>query len=491
MKNSFFILLALFSLSVQAKDRTPIASYFNHLSHAEKYMYLKSMPKSGELHTHLGGSVYPETMIALAKNYCLTSDSYTINPSNRCKEIRLKDLPNHPDLYADTVRAWSMKDFNYKKGSGHDHFFNTFTKFYPFVTLNQPSLIADTLNRAIAQNESYIELMITPDLNQASKFSTLVDTRQSLEHNYRHLMKNTEFKDHINYAVNRLYDIDNKAQALTISKQTPCHTVLKYQYYILRDQPMDAMIAQAVAAFETTNRSTKLVGVNFVQAEDAYRPLKFYKEQMKVFAFLHAKYPKVNISLHAGELNPKTIDSNAMTFHIHDAILIGQAERIGHGTDIAFEDNALSILNTMRKKDIPVEINLTSNEKILNSSPKTHPLPLYLHHHVPVVLSTDDEGILRTTLTDEYLKAVEDYHVSYEALKQINRNGLSYAFMPGHSIWASNNTARPVSACKKSLNSMQLDNSCDAYLQHNFKARLQWQLEKALVTFETKIMKQA
>ena len=95
----------------------------------------------------------------------------------------------------------------------------------------------------------------------------------------------------------------------------------------------------------------------------------------------------------------------------------------------------------MAKNHIVVETNLTSNAELLNISGDDHPLPFYLQHHVPVVLSTDDEGILRIDLTHEYQSAVERYALSYQTLKMLNRNSLTYSFLPGESLWADANAA--------------------------------------------------
>lgn len=484
IKRLLTLLLLLTSTLSSAYNQEAIEQYFNHLSHAEKYMFLKRMPKSGELHTHLSGSLYPETLIKLGRQYCIQPKSYTIKKDPHCDYIKLKDLPKHPALYEKTLRAWSMKDFKNQHESAHDHFFNTFPKVFSFTIYDQPTLIVEMAKHAMAQNEKYLEVIIEPDLNQSPEFANLINPDLSLEQNYQRLMHHKPFVDHINHTLHRLYDIDKQAKERLGCQNKACPITIKYQYYIMRDQPMPAMIAQAIAAFETTNRSTKLVGINLVQAEDAYRPLKFYKKQMQVLAFLHHHYPAINIALHAGELNKETVSPNDLSYHIHDALMTAHAERIGHGTAIAFEDNAFETLHYMKTHDIPVEVNLTSNEDLIKATPLTHPLPLYLHQDVPVVLSTDDEGVLRTSLTDEYLKAIEQYHVSYNSLKQINRNGLSYAFIGGPSIWKVNNKAIPVDACQQALSTMRLDNACQNYINHSTKARLQWQLEYDLHAFE-------
>jgi hypothetical protein len=101
-----------------------------------------------------------------------------------------------------------------------------------------------------------------------------------------------------------------------------------------------------------------------------------------------------------------------------------------------YEQEPEKLLKDMAAKQVLVEINLTSNEDVLGVSGKSHPFPIYRKFRVPVALSTDDEGIERIDLTNEYVRAVESYDLSYADLKQLVRNSLEYSFLPGVSLWA-------------------------------------------------------
>lgn len=119
-----------------------------------------------------------------------------------------------------------------------------------------------------------------------------------------------------------------------------------------------------------------------------------------------------------------------MRHHIREAVFVAGANRIGHGVDVAFEQNSISLLDTMRQRQIPVEINLTSNEFILGVKGDLHPFMLYRQAGVPVILSTDDPGILRTNLTQQYVLATLRYGLTYYEIKQIVRNSIFLGFMP-------------------------------------------------------------
>ena len=117
-----------------------------------------------------------------------------------------------------------------------------------------------------------------------------------------------------------------------------------------------------------------------------------------------------------------------LRFHIRSAVEEGHAERIGHGVDVMQEDRPYDLLKEMATKRVMAEINLTSNDVILNVKGADHPLPMYRLYHVPVALSTDDEGVSRINLTHEYVRAAMTYPLTYSDFKQMVRTGLEHSF---------------------------------------------------------------
>ena len=96
-----------------------------------------------------------------------------------------------------------------------------------------------------------------------------------------------------------------------------------------------------------------------------------------------------------------------------------------------YEEDPETLLKDMAARRVLVEINLTSNEDVLGVSGKNHPFPVYRKFGVPVALSTDDEGIERIDLTNEYVRAAESHDLSYADFKQLARNSLEYSFLSG------------------------------------------------------------
>jgi hypothetical protein len=181
------------------------------------------------------------------------------------------------------------------------------------------------------------------------------------------------------------------------------------------------------------------------------------------------------------------VPPDGLSFHIREAVELGHAERIGHGIDVMEEDRATDLLKEMSKRDVMVEINLTSNDVILGVKGKEHPLATYLKFGVPVALSTDDEGVSRSDMSMEYLKGVTDQDLSYLQLKSMARTSLEHAFVAGNSLWSDGRKFVRVKQCATDRpNAATTKGSCSDYLRANEKARLQWELEAQFASFEAR-----
>ena len=86
-------------------------------------------------------------------------------------------------------------------------------------------------------------------------------------------------------------------------------------------------------------------------------------------------------------------------------------------------------LERMRREGIAVEINLRSNALLLGVTGDEHPLLDYLDAGVPVVLSTDDPGLMGTGLREQFVLAAGYEQICYRDLKQIIRNSIEYSFL--------------------------------------------------------------
>jgi adenosine deaminase len=178
-----------------------------------------------------------------------------------------------------------------------------------------------------------------------------------------------------------------------------------------------------------------------------------------------------------------------LTFHIREAIDLGHAERIGHGVDVMHETDSPALLREMADRHVMVEINLTSNDGILGIVPPNHPLPLYREAHVPVALSTDDEGVSRINLTHEYVRAAMEYGLGYLDLKAMARTSIEHSFLPGESLWEKPDVfSRPKAACTGQTPGAESPTAdCLALLRTSAKAAQEWELEHRFAVFESTV----
>jgi len=262
-----------------------------------------------------------------------------------------------------------------------------------------------------------------------------------------------------------------------------CEIPFQFIHQVHRTRGLNEVFTEMVVGFEIANKSDLVTAINMVGKEDNSTALQDYIIHMQMLEFLKKKYPDVNISLHAGELwtTLEMVPPSDLTFHVNKAITVGKAQRIGHAVDIRNETSSNStLLPKMQKIPIAVEVPLTSNFVILNVSVADHPFRYFLEKDVPVVLSTDDPGILRTNMTNEYAKAAYLYQdLNYSDFKKIVRNSLEYSFLPGKSLWIDPGTY------KETLDMCVFPNLVDCWdPEHDKKALMQLELEGLLDDFE-------
>lgn len=464
-------------------------------------LFLENMPKGADLHVHTDGAAYAEDLVhyGLKDSWCVDPTSYNVSLNGKCQpNNRLSAIVLDQARYDALIDAWSLRNFPFNSESGEQHFFSTFMKYIPLVFYYPAQTIADIVNRAALQHEEYIELMLdSTELNvKAPSGETESDIGQRLgfQNNFAQMrtrfLNDPNLKAIINEIPTRLDQIKTSVnqhlQCQTKTAQPGCQMQVRYLYLGFRNLDAAPLFAQLLTAFEVAQKDSDIVGVNLVMPENGYVSLRDYTLQMQMIGYLHQTYPKVKISLHAGELVEGQVKPKDLSFHIRQAVEIAKASRIGHGVDVAYETHAGELLHEMANQHILVEINQTSNADILGLKASEHPFLLYFNNHVPTALSTDDEAVLRTNLTHEFADAIENYHLSYSDVKRLARNSITYSFMPGQSLWQSEYPFVAVSACQADLAhpTQSLGAACSQFLKQSPKAHLQWQLEKDFQMFE-------
>ncbi len=186
---------------------------------------------------------------------------------------------------------------------------------------------------------------------------------------------------------------------------------------------LSPMLSFQMAELAVAHRARGCVGFDLA-GEEAGHPAKHHIE-----AFQLVKRMNFSITIHAGEsFGPESI---------WQALQHCGAHRIGHGTrlieDMAVYDGKVVSMGALAQyvldHRIPIEVCLSSNVHTgAVPSLSEHPFPHYMSKGFRVTLNTDNRLMSRTSMTQEYLLAVEHFGCSFDALEKLTINGMKSAF---------------------------------------------------------------
>jgi adenosine deaminase len=179
----------------------------------------------------------------------------------------------------------------------------------------------------------------------------------------------------------------------------------------LRSHPAEKTLEMSELAIAYADRG--VCGFDIAGAE-AGNPVQDHVE-----AFDRAAVAGMPITIHAGEgYGPDSI---------RQALELGHARRIGHGTRLR-EDPAL--LELVSERGIPLEVCLTSNVQTrVVASHADHPARQYLRAGIPISLGTDNRLMSGVTLTSEYQRAAAALGMTWSELVTVARAGFAHAFV--------------------------------------------------------------
>jgi len=471
----------------------------------ELHNFMVQMPLGGDLHHHLSGSVYAETFLALATElggFCIDPDQLSLSSS--CGGDTVPIPSSDEALYDELIRAWSMYEFvPSPEESGADHFFSTFGKFGAISGTQHGRMLADVRRRAASENVLYIEPMLTANSTARNLGEDEWDALGGgalEESDYAGLHSALLASSGFGAARTRLTgDVTDSEMTANVELECDsaepgqgCDVVTRYQAYISRSGSDPGVFAQMVAAYEAAMVEPRLVGLNLVGPEDGNDAMANYDRLMAMLAYLNDYYDGMSplrLSLHAGEITAASIPGGYQldeTQHIRKAVQTAGAQRVGHGIDVMFEGDPEALFDTLANTGVLVEICLASNDIILGVKGAGHPVHDYLERGVPVALATDDQGVARSSLAAEYVRAAADQQLDYRTLKAMARASIEYSFLPGESLWASEGAL--VAPCMPAEGDTPVTQpptaECQAFLSGNPRAEVQLELERRLEEFE-------
>lgn len=325
----------------------------------------KSLPKA-ELHSHLGGVLSPEEIIQVAQTEC----DYKGN------ELNLDSVQFKKTI--DTILSFKDNPPEFEK-----HIFGKYLddKEVVGIGIDAYQKLGDFQGSALLQTEKTIS-------------KTLELYAQSLiENNVKYVeircspYKYTKLGLSTNEVVNCIMQTLNRHSS-------------DFEYrliYIIGRQSSKKEIENAIDEIlnlieENPDFKNKLVAIDLAGNEGATKPSELRNEFMPLLEKC------INITIHAGE----TEDVQS----IWEAVYHLSADRIGHGLKLL--DNE-ELLNRFINKNIGIEMCPSSNFQIVgfNHADKKYPLSEYMKRGLKVCINTDDQGISRTNLSNEYEKAFE------------------------------------------------------------------------------------
>lgn len=175
--------------------------------------------------------------------------------------------------------------------------------------------------------------------------------------------------------------------------------------------------AEAVTKLAADRLSRGIVGLDLAGDE-----VNFPAEPFKAL-FQEARQAGLKICLHAGEW------SGAL--NVAHAITEMQADRIGHGIQVMQEPE---IVQLARDTFVPFEVCITSNyQSGIISAVSEHPIKNMIEAGLNVTINTDDPGISRITLSDEYQTASQDIGITRQQLRDMILQAARSTFQPPRS----------------------------------------------------------
>jgi adenosine deaminase len=393
--------------------------------------FFKKMPKGADIHHHTLGALRPADILkkAVELGYWIDTNEGWIYSNEQASTIPAAQFQLDPKAEQFCKDEWTVCGFD-GEGDAGKYFFDVFFKISPVFIGHEPFWLNKILEEAASESLLYIETLIecTTVSNKiyeiADKYDGILNENSS----------EVDFKSFLEYiSLNGLDELKKEALALCdswIDSVSDQSTHLKFQLYTVRNQPPNAVLGQLILSYAAAAESDNIVGVNLVAPEYDELSLRYYSMQMRACRWLSKLFPNVNLALHAGELSEKLVREEDLKFHIFEAISIAGAKRVGHGVDLMSESNRNYIFDMMSEKPVTIEILPESNHFILGVFGDEHPFESYHRSKVPIVVASDDPGVLNSSLAAQYKKLAIDFqYLCYDDFKEFAFNSIRYSFL--------------------------------------------------------------
>ena len=292
----------------KASDEALTGQVFDALrgDSARLEVFLRNMPKGGDLHTHLSGAIYAESFLRWAAEDGLCVDTAKLSVVSPPCDAAVGRPPaaGLPGGLRDRlIDAFSTRNYKPAVENGHERFFTAFDRFGLVSATHVGDMLAEVASRAASGGVRYVEIMHTAGglkVNALGAAAGWSDDWRTL----RDRILAAGLRDTL-ASISREMDRDEARRdaALRCDTDAPdagCAVTQRYLYQVLRAFPREQVFAQILAGFELTRSDPRFVGFNLVQPEDDRVAMDDYSLHMRIIGALRELYPDVPVSLHAG-----------------------------------------------------------------------------------------------------------------------------------------------------------------------------------------------
>jgi adenosine deaminase CECR1 len=165
-------------------------------------------------------------------------------------------------------------------------------------------------------------------------------------------------------------------------------------------------------------------GFDFASIEYTVNEFKlFLKKYMEVQEKPNSAKAGIGLFFNPDE-SDKTMDD-----HIYDAVLL-ECKRIGYGYELT---KFPLLMNLIKEKGLAIEISPISNQVLgYSANLSDHPGKIFLNHGLPVVLGSENQGIMKFSFSHQFYEAAIAWDLDLAGIKQLILNSIRYSNQP---IW--------------------------------------------------------
>lgn len=472
-----------------------VAAFYRDVVRKDEHLlklFMKKLPNV-DLHLHIDGSIPSRQLLNMAvadelfckvikDNYKQGSYRFEFGTESELSNkessadspialngrvITARELQQDKNLREKFYESVSMRGAKAQSSSGHsEHFFKAFDTL---ESIAKHFHLKDKLTELLKNMDDrviYRELSIWFEKDPIpedfkKEFSKVFDSDGMNSETAKKLMEHASLKQWVKKYVTDAKKILDECKTVTdptllnrgfsaddlFDLDNPC--VVRFIIDNDRTIPCLATVfAHFVGSWTLQSQDDRVVGSGFAGKEHDDDALNKVYDQLHTIGVLKDEDCFINpkCSPHSGELNRQLSQSEDYLQNcVRQAIFVAGADRIGHGVAITEDPAWLELMDAAKALNIHFEVCVMSNEHVVNVTNGTHPINWFMKKNVPFSLCTDDQGVLCSSLPNEYANCAERYEkFDYKQQKRSIILAMLNSFLPGKAIYKTKIVTRTV-----------------------------------------------